>query len=291
MTPFIFGAGYSGRFYARAVRERADAIYGTTRAAEKAAALEAAGIAPLVLEAKPSAAMLEALATTTHLVVSAAPGEDGDPMLTALGDAVLHTMPELRWVGYLSTIGVYGDHGGAWVTEESELRPGLQRTGRRVEAERQWLEFGRLTGVPVAVLRLSGIYGPGRNALANLAAGTARRIVKPGQIFNRIEVRDIAGALVHLGDARLGGVYNVSDDEPSPPQDVVEYAATLMGVEPPPEIPFEQAELSPMARSFYGETKRVSNARLKETGFRFRFPTYRDALRALWASGEWKAGK
>ncbi|MCV0397892.1 MAG: DUF1731 domain-containing protein [Rhizobiaceae bacterium] len=289
MTPFVFGAGYSGRFYARTVRERTDTIFGTTRAFDKAAMLEAAGMKPLVLDETGTGPFVGALRETTHLVVSAAPGEGGDPLLEAFGRVVVGSMPKLEWVGYLSTVGVYGNHDGAWVTEEAELRPSLQRTGRRVEAETQWLNFGVATGVPVAVLRLSGIYGPGRNALANLAAGTARRIVKQGQIFNRIEVRDIAGALVHLGERRIGGIFNVSDDEPSPPQDVVAYAAMLMGMEPPPEIPFEEAELSPMARSFYGETKKVSNERLKSTGYRFRFPDFRTALDQLWASGDWKA--
>ena len=165
-----------------------------------------------------------------------------------------------------------------------------QRSRRRLEAERQWLELGRRAGLPVAVLRLSGIYGPGRNALVNLRDGTARRLVKPDQVFNRIHRDDIAGALRHLAERNLGGVFNVTDDLPAPPQDVVAYAAALMGIEPPPEIPFEIAQLSPMARSFYGENKRVSNAAIKKAGYAFRFPDYRTALDALWAAGDWADG-
>jgi nucleoside-diphosphate-sugar epimerase len=157
----------------------------------------------------------------------------------------------------------------------------------RVAAENEWLALGEVTGVPVAILRLSGIYGPGRNAFVNLANGTAKRLIKPGQVFNRIHVADIAGALWHLADRNRGGVFNVTDDLPAAPQDVVTYAAELMGVEPPPEIPFASAQLSPMARSFYGENKRVSNAAIKERGYRFRYPDYRSAFDAMWAEGTW----
>jgi nucleoside-diphosphate-sugar epimerase len=197
-------------------------------------------------------------------------------------------MPALRWIGYLSTVGVYGDHGGAWVDEESECRPLPGRSASRIEVERAWQEKAAEAGVPAAVLRLSGIYGPGRNALANLDKGTARRIIKPGQVFNRIHVDDIAGALAHLATGETGGVFNVTDDEPSPAQDVIVFAAGLMGVAPPPEIPFEEAGLGPMARSFYGEVKRVSNARLKEAGYRLRHPDYRGALTAMWQEGNWR---
>jgi nucleoside-diphosphate-sugar epimerase len=219
--------------------------------------------------------------------MSAAPGDAGDPALTALGEE-LRSAQNLRWIGYLSTVGVYGDHGGAWVDETAALRPRSARARARVAAENAWEALGTATGVPVSVLRLSGIYGPGRNALVNLAHGTARRLVKPGQVFNRIHAADIAGGLWHLAERELGGVFNVSDDLPAPPQDVVGFAASLMGVEPPPEIPFETAELSPMQRSFYGENKRVSNARLKGSGYRFRFPDYRAALSSMWRDGTWR---
>ncbi len=232
----------------------------------------------------------DALSETTHLVISAAPGADGDPALNLLPERLGSAMPRLQWIAYLSTVGVYGDHGGAWVDETSECRPVSDRSVVRLAAEKAWMAAAAGADVPVAVLRLSGIYGPGRNALVNLAKGTARRIVKPGQVFNRIHVDDIAGALAHLARLDLGGVFNVTDDEPSPPQDVIEYAADLMGVTPPPEIPFDEADLSPMARSFYGELKRVSNARLSATGYRFRYPDYRSALDAMWREGTWESG-
>src|SRR5690606_17846243 len=227
------------------------------------------------------------LRQATHLIASIAPDERGDPVLVAVADRIADLAPQLRWIGYLSTVGVYGDHGGGWVDETSECRPVCRRSVLRVAAEREWLALGESTGVPVAILRLSGIYGPGRNAFVNLTNGTAKRLIKPGQVFNRIHVADIAGALRQLAGKNLGGVFNVTDDMPSPPQDVVAHAAGLMGVEPPPEIPFAAARLSPMARSFYGENKRVSNAALKASGYAFRHPDYRSALAAMWTDGDW----
>ncbi|RAZ75056.1 SDR family oxidoreductase [Mesorhizobium atlanticum] len=287
---FIFGAGYSGKAFARANGQRVP-ISGTTRAPEKFATLRSAGIEPLQFDGALSPELGDALARTTHLVVSVAPDEAGDPVLNAAGDALKEKMPALEWIAYLSTVGVYGDHGGAWVDETSNCRPVSKRSVMRVAAEQEWLALGREIGKPAAVLRLSGIYGPGRNALANLEEGTARRLVKPGQVFNRIHCDDIAGALRHLAGNNLGGIFNVTDDEPAPPQDVVAYAAGLMGVEPPPEIPFETAQLSPMARSFYGENKRVANKAIKAAGYRFRFPNYRVALERMWAEGNWRDGE
>jgi nucleoside-diphosphate-sugar epimerase len=197
-------------------------------------------------------------------------------------------MPALRWIGYLSTVGVYGNHQGAWVDEETECRPVSKRAVARVAAEQSWLAAGGEAGVPVAILRLAGIYGPGRNALVNLERGTARRIVRPGQFFNRIHVDDIAGAVHHLATREIGGVFNVCDDEPGPPQDVIAFAASLMGVEPPREIPFEQAQMTPMARSFWSDNKRVSNRRLKQAGYAFRFPDHRLALASMWRDGSWR---
>ncbi|MGD9915298.1 MAG: SDR family oxidoreductase [Rhizobiaceae bacterium] len=285
---FIFGAGYSGRAFGVANAGR-EPLTGTTRSPSKFALLKEAGITPLQFDGSGvSGAVRDALATTTHLIVSVGPDDDGDPVLNAARDIILGGMPKLEWIGYLSTIGVYGDHQGAWVDETSECRPLSRRSVDRVKAENAWLDLGRQRGVPVAVLRLSGIYGPGRNALVNIENGTARRLVKPGQVFNRIHVEDIAAALLHLSAANIGGVFNVTDDEPSPPQDVVAYAAELMGVEPPPEIPFETAELTPMARSFYGESKRASNAAIKATGFVFGHPDYRSAFFGMWEKGTWR---
>lgn len=284
---FIFGAGYSGKAFARASAAPGKTIFGTTRSPEKFAPLERTGITPLVFDGALSPEIEAALGQTTHLVISAAPGEAGDPVLNAARAAITKKMPYLEWIGYLSTVGVYGDHGGNWVDEEAECRPVSRRSVMRVVAEQAWLALGQQIGRPVAVLRLAGIYGPGRNAFVNLQNGTAKRLVKPGQVFNRIHRDDIGGALAHLAGQNRGGIFNGADDLPGPPQDVVAYAAALMGVEPPPETPFETAELSPMARSFYGENKRVANKALKDIGYRFLFPDYRSAFDRMWADGDW----
>lgn len=286
---FIFGAGYSGKAFARANKGAAK-ILGTTRSSDKFEAQRQAGIAPLLFDGALTDEIGDALGKTTHLVISIAPEEAGDPVLNAAREAIAQ-MPALEWIGYLSTVGVYGNYDGAWVDETAECRPVSKRSVMRVGAEQDWLQLGSDIGRPVAILRLSGIYGPGRNALVNLENGTARRLVKPDQVFNRIHCDDIAGALWRLIDSNTGGIFNVTDDLPAPPQDVVAYAASLMGVTPPPEIPFDAAQLSPMARSFYGENKRVANAAIKAAGYRFRFPDYRTALDHMWASGDWRDGE
>jgi nucleoside-diphosphate-sugar epimerase len=285
---FIFGAGYSGKAFAQASPDAT--ILGTTRSPEKFEALKRVGIAPLLFNGTLTPVIEAALRETTHLVISTAPDEAGDPVLNAAREAIAQNMPALAWIGYLSTVGVYGDHGGGWVDETAECRPVSRRSVMRVAAEQAWLALGLEIGCPVAVLRLSGIYGPGRNAFVNLQNGTAKRLVKPGQVFNRIHRDDIGGALAHLAGQNRGGVFNITDDLPAPPQDVVAYAAKLMGVEPPPEIPFETAQLSPMARSFYGENKRVTNTAIKATGYHFRFSDYRSALDRMWADGNWNDG-
>jgi len=295
---FLFGAGYSALAFARLLAGTAPsapasgiAISGTTRSAERFRDLEAAGVEPLLFDGTSlSSAVRERLTETTHLVVSTAPSDRGDPVLTAAGETIRGAMPALRWIGYLSTVGGYGDHGGAWGDEESECRPVSARSRERLGAEMAWQAICSEKNVPVAILRLSGIYGPGQNALVNLAERTARRLVKPGQVFNRIHVDDIAGAIRHLAAKDLGGVFNVTDDLPAPPQDVVLFAARLMGVQPPPEIPFETAQLSPMARSFYEENKRVANRRIKASGYAFRHPDYRNGLTAMWEVGTWREG-
>ena len=287
---FIFGAGYSGKAFARASKDAAR-IFGTTRSPEKFEALRQVGIAPLLFDGALTGEIGEALGKTTHLVISVAPEEAGDPVLNAARAAIVTRMPALEWIGYLSTVGVYGNYDGAWVDETAECRPVSKRSVMRVAAEQDWLELGREIGRPAAILRLSGIYGPGRNALVNLENGTARRLVKPDQVFNRIHCDDIAGALWQLIDGNTGGIFNVTDDLPAPPQDVVAYAASLMGVTPPPEIPFDAAQLSPMARSFYGENKRVANAAIKVAGYSLRFSDYRAAFDHMWASGDWRDGE
>lgn len=285
---FIFGAGYSAKAFAAARSDPAIEIAGTTRSREKFAVLRRVGIEPLLFDGQAfSPELLEQLRQATHLIVSISPEEGGDPVIELVRGDLAKLAPELRWIGYLSTVGVYGNHDGGWVDEASGCRPVSERSQLRLQAENQWLALGQAAGLPVALLRLSGIYGPGRNAFVNLLNGTAKRLIKPGQVFNRIHVADIAGALWRLADRNLGGVFNVTDDLPAPPQDVVTYAANVMGVAPPPEIPFASAQLSPMARSFYGENKRVSNAAIKGTGYRFRYPDYRSAFDAMWAAGDW----
>ncbi|WP_455273215.1 SDR family oxidoreductase [Rhizobium herbae] len=289
MHVLILGAGFSGSAIAKAFLPLAQSVTGTTRSEDKLAGLSALGIDALVYDGTTiSPDLAAAMKRTTHLIQSIAPGRDGDPMMRPGAPSLAELMPNLKWAAYLSTVGVYGDHGGAWVTENASLEPVSARSVERVAAEQAWLAFGQASNVPVAVLRLSGIYGPGRNAFCNLAAGTARRLIKPNQVFNRIRVEDIAAAAVFLSGRSIGGIFNVTDHEPAPPQDIVAEAARLMGVAPPPEMPFETAELSPMARSFYGENKRVSNTRLRDLGFVFRFPDYRISLADLWSGGHWR---
>lgn len=229
-----------------------------------------------------STALLQGLQNTTHLLHSIPPDEYGDPVLKVLRKDIAR-LGTLEWIGYLSTVGVYGDQEGAWVDEETPVAPNSERARARVAAELAWLEFGNDIGVPVQIFRLAGIYGPGRSAFDKLRKGTARRIVKPGQVFSRIHVEDIVTVLeASIARPRAGGIYNVADDEPAPPDEVITYAAKLLGVHPPPAVPFEEADLSPMARSFYEGTRRIGNKRIKsELGVALRYPTYREGLAAL----------
>lgn len=292
MKLLAFGLGYSAR--AAIAGLSAESVVGTTRTGERAATL--AGLADMILFDGETASdrVFAAAAEADHLLVSIAPREsaagDGaaaDRVLAACGAALAGG--HLRSVVYLSTVGVYGDHGGETVTEESACRPTSVRNRARLVAEAEWRAFAARTGIPVAILRLAGIYGPGRNAFVALTAGRAHRIVKPGQVFNRIHVDDIAAAIALAFARRADGLFNIADDEPAPPQDVVAFAAGLMGIAPPPEEDFATAELTPMARSFYGENKRVSNARSRGVlGLDYRWPTYRDALTAMWTEKRWR---
>ena len=285
----IFGAGYSGKAIARAMMPTIKHISGTTRSAEKSSALEAAGISPLVFDGEViSHALRQGLASVTHVVQSIAPGASGDPLIRLCDGDIRRLMPKLEWAAYLSTVGVYGDHAGAWVNEDTQCRPVSVRSTERVEAENAWTSVALQADIPVVVLRLSGIYGPGRNGFMNLDKGTARRLVKKDQVFNRIRVEDIGAATAFLSAQGASGIFNISDEEHAPPQVVVTFAAAVMGMEPPPEQAFETAELTPMARSFYGENKRVSNEKIRAMGFDFRFPNYRESLRQLWNDGVWR---
>lgn len=287
MKLFVCGIGYTAAHYLRHGRAF-DEASGTVRTAEKAADLARAGQRALVFDGTRSDdAVAAELAAADLLLVSVQPDATGDPVLGAYADAIAGS-PSLRRIVYLSTIGVFGDHGGAWIDEWTAPEPQSERGRVRLAVEQAWLELGVRTGKAVHVLRLAGIYGPGRNALDDLRTGEARRIVKPGQVFNRIHVGDIVRSI----DAAFaydgpGAAWNVTDDEPAPAPDVVAFAARLMGVEPPPPVPFATAELSPMARSFYAANRRVSNQALRtRLGVRLAYPTYREGLSALWADGE-----
>jgi len=236
--------------------------------------------------------LLAALADADALLLSISPTEDRDPVLALLSGPVARA-PRLQTTVYLSTVGVYGDHGGRWVDEETEPRPRSARSQARLAAERGWQDIARSAAKRIAILRLAGIYGPGRNALVQLRQGSARHVIKPGQIFNRIHVADLAQAIDAAFHRRADGVFNVADDEPAPPQDVLAFAAELIGCDLPPPIRFgeAQASMSPMARSFYGENKRVRNAKLKaEFAVKLRYPTYREGLRALFAARDRESG-
>ncbi len=289
MQVMIFGAGYSGKAIAASLEPDSERIYGTTRSPEKFASLSTAGMWPHLFDGETLGdELLKAMRTTTHLFQSIAPKNDDDPLLRLTEGDLRRFFPELRWVAYLSTVGVYGDHDGAWVDEDSPCRPVSSRSVERLAAENAWSTAALKANLPLAVLRLSGIYGPSRNAFVNFEKGIARRLVKTGQVFNRIRVEDIGSAGAFLLRRNEDGIFNITDDEPSPPQDVVTYAASLMGKEPPPEQAFETAELTPMARSFYGENKRVSNGKLSALGFDFEFPNYRMSLEQLWQDGVWR---
>jgi len=279
------GLGYSAKELARRLHAQDWRIIGTSRTLEGARALDAMGYEGIAFDGSPpSPALSRAIGEATHLLVSASPGEAGDPLLSQHAEDL--RTANLEWIGYLSTIGVYGNHDGAWIDEETPVEPTARRGRARVEAERAWMALSEETGVATGIFRLSGIYGPGRGPMERVRRGDARAVIKPGQVFNRIHVKDIATALeaaiARAGDRAGPRVYNVTDDEPAPPEEVLDFAADLLGVSHPPRVPFEQADMSPMARSFYADNKRTSNARMKqELGVTLAYPTYREGLRAL----------
>jgi nucleoside-diphosphate-sugar epimerase len=281
---FCLGLGYCAVELARRLKPQGWQIAGTCRTAESAAALRAEGFAAVIADRdQPPKNAVADLAGATHLLVSIPPDATGDPAFELYGRAVA-AHAGWAWVGYLSTTGVYGDRQGGWVDEGSALAPTGERGRRRVEAERRWLA---LAGAPVHVFRLAGIYGPGRSALDTLRSGRAQRVVKPGQVFSRIHVADIATVLeASIARPRPGGIYNVCDDDPAAPDEVIAYAATLLGLPVPPAVPFETAGLSDMARSFYADNKRVANRRIKtELGITLTYPDYRTGLDALFKTG------
>ena len=276
-TLLSLGHGYSAQALAARLIPQGWRIIGTTRTSEKAAQLAAQGVEPLIW---PDAPLAPALACATHLLVSVGANAQGDPVLATQRDEINTATPHLEWAGYLSTTGVYGDHKGAWVDESTPLTPTTTRGQWRLLAENQWRG---VSGLPLHIFRLAGIYGPGRGPFEKVRDGTARLIVKPGQFMSRIHVDDIARVLdASIGRPAPGTAYNVCDDEPSPPEDVLLYAAQLLGLPPPPAVAFADAEMSAMARGFYSESKRVRNERIKHAlGVTLAYPTYRDGLRAL----------
>lgn len=277
---FIFGLGYCGLQIAKLTREAGWNVAGTCRTSEKADALRRMGF-----EAHPfdgtAALPAEAFGNPSHVLCTIAPGTTGDPALKTSA----RLLRDVRWLGYLSTTGVYGDHGGGWVDEETPARPAQPRSIERLATERAWQAMGVELGFAVDIFRLPGIYGPGRSTIDQVKAGTARRIDKPGQVFSRIHVEDVAATVLSaLGNARPGAVYNVADDLPAATGEVVAFACELLGKPVPPAVPWDEAAptMSAMARSFYAENRRVKNDRIKnELGVKLRYPTYREGLLAI----------
>ncbi|SEO14610.1 Nucleoside-diphosphate-sugar epimerase [Rhodospirillales bacterium URHD0017] len=277
---FIFGLGYCGIAIAKLARAAGWRVAGTCRTGEKAAELTEQGFEAHLFDGITSLPA-QAFGKATHVLCTIAPGTTGDPALKTSA----HVLREARWLGYLSTTGVYGDHGGGWVDEETPARPAQPRSIERLATERAWQAMGMEAGSAVDIFRLPGIYGPGRSAIDQVKAGTARRIDKPGQVFSRIHVADIAGTVLRaLGQARAGAIYNVADDLPAPTGEVVAFACELLGKPVPPAVPWDEAAptMSAMARSFYAENRRVRNDKIKkELGVALRYPTYKEGLRAI----------
>lgn len=280
MKLFVFGLGFSAEYFVRTRQGDFDVVCGTVRTPERARALQST-LAKVDVTTFDDPTVPERLATADVLLVSVPPSQGSDPAIARYDQEIARS--NIGRIVYLSTIGVYGGKNGLWIDEDAATIPSSTRGHARVEAENAWTALGARLGAPVFILRLAGIYGPGSNALENVRSGTAKRIVRPGQVFNRIHVEDIARAIsAAISSQTDGGVFNVCDDEPSPPQDVIAYAAHLLGRAPPPEIAFDDADLSPMARTFWENNQRVSNRRLKETlGVKLRFPTYREGLSAI----------
>ncbi len=280
MTKTLLSIGHG--FSARALTHLLDdswRVIGTTRSEDKAAQLLAAGTEPRIW---PGADLTPAFNAATHLLISAGPTADGDPVLAELRDEIVARRDQFEWVGYLSTTGVYGDHQGGWVDENTPLSPSTKRGQLRVEAEAAWQSLD----LPLHIFRLAGIYGPGRGPFSKVRNGTARRIIKQGQVFSRIHVDDIAQTLAaSIARPNPGAIYNLCDDDPAPPQDVIAHAAELLDKPVPPAVDFETTEMTPMARSFYAESKKVRNDRIKtELGVELLYPDYRSGLRALLAA-------
>lgn len=276
-----FGHGYSAKALGRRLIPQGFSITGTSRTADNLAAIKAEDAAPMLW---PGDDLSGAISSATHILTSAAPTEDGDPVLADFKDQIKAIGPQLKWVGYLSTTGVYGDHQGREVDEETPLGPSAKRANLRALAESQWQALADEAGFDLYIFRIAGIYGPGRDPFSKIRKGTARCIIKKNQFFSRIHVEDIANILqASINTPYPGGrVYNVCDDLPAAPQDIVKLAAEMMNLPSPPDEDFETAEMHPMARSFYSESRKVSNARIRnELGVELLYPTYREGLKAI----------
>lgn len=282
MKLLIFGYGYSARYLVAELGAAPGSVRITTRSADKAADAAAKGMVARIF---PGTDMADDIAWASHILITAGPEGGHDPVLAHLREAFATHARGLDWVGYLSTTGVYGDHDGGWVDETTPLTPTTERGRARVAAEGEWMALWRDHGLPLHIFRLAGIYGPGRGPFEKVRNGTARRIIKDGQVFSRIHVEDIAQVLIaSMARPDPGAIYNLCDDDPAPPQDVIAHAATLLGLPAPPAIAFEDAQLSPMAASFYAESKRVDNRRIKaDLGVRLRYRDYRAGLAAILA--------
>ncbi|MGE4611005.1 MAG: SDR family oxidoreductase [Paracoccaceae bacterium] len=279
-TLMVFGYGYTATIVGAQLRDKGWRVIGTTRDPVKAAEMQTEGIEAIIW---PDANVTAAINAATHILICTAPDKNGDPVLAAFQSEIEAQAAAIQWFGYLSTTAVYGDRGGGWVDETSDLNPATARGNLRVQAESAWLELGKTTTLPVHIFRLAGIYGPGRGPFAKVRAGTARRIIKQGQVFSRTHVEDIAQVLqASIASPNAGAIYNVCDNDPAPPQDVIAEAARLLGLPIPEAVDFETAEMTPMARSFYAESKKVSNQRiLEELGITLKYPDYRSGLAAL----------
>lgn len=291
MQLFLFGAGYSAQSVASRHQDSFPSIWGTTRKEENFAKLKNQGISSIVFDADSgtvSPELIEKLRQSTHLLISVAPGIAHDKIVEILSENILPSQNNLQWIGYLSTTGVYGDQQGEWVTEETPAAPLSVHSINRLAAEQSLQLLSDRYHIPLSILRLAGIYGPGRNTFVSLNNGSARRILKPDHVFNRIHVFDIADTILHLAKSHISGIYNLADSFPASNFDVITYAADLMGIEPPPAIHFDDANLSPMALAFYSESKRISNKKLLNSGYKLIHPDYKSGLNAMWNKNNWQ---
>ncbi len=286
MRFLFFGMGYSSLACASFIRNELSKdikITGTIRNDENASGLLEQNIKPIIFDGENSNHSLnEEIKQASHIIISIAPNEMGDVVFNHYQQQI-NKAKDLKWICYFSTIGVYGNQNGALIDESAKCEPTNLRSIERLKVEKLWCDFAEKNNVPLLILRLAGIYGEGRSNLDKLKNGTAKRIIKQGQVFNRIHVKDIARTTILAAQQKLSGTFNLSDDEPAPPQDVVSFAANILGQKPPPEITFENAKMSKMARSFYNDNKRVCNSAIKQAlNIELLYPTYRQGLNAIY---------